>query len=48
MLADSQSILNRWKNHICQSLHVDGFNDDRQTAIHTAEAPVPKPSGLLG
>ena len=44
MLADSHSILNRWKNHVCQSLHVDGFNDVRQTAIRTAEPPVPEAS----
>jgi len=43
VLADSRSILNRWKNHVCHSLHLDGFNDVRQTEIHTAEPPVPEP-----
>jgi hypothetical protein len=44
LLADSHSILNRWKNYFCQLLNVHGFNDVRQTKIHTAEPLVPEPS----
>jgi hypothetical protein len=44
LLADSHSILNRWKNYFCQLLNVHGVNDVRQTEIHTAEALVPEPS----
>jgi hypothetical protein len=43
-LADSHSVLNRWRNHFCQLLNVQGDNDVRQTAIHTAEPLVPEPS----
>jgi hypothetical protein len=44
LLADSHSILNRWKNYFCQLLNVHGINDVRQTEIHTAEPLVPGPS----
>jgi hypothetical protein len=44
LLADSHSILNRWKNYFCQLLNVHGVNDVRQTEIHTAEPLVPEPS----
>jgi hypothetical protein len=44
LLADSHSILNRWKNYFCQLLSVSGVNDVRQTEIHTAEPLVPEPS----
>jgi hypothetical protein len=44
LLADSHSILNRWKNYFCQLLNVHGINDDRQTEIQTAEPLVPEPS----
>jgi hypothetical protein len=44
LLADSHSILNRWKNHSCQLLNVHGVNDVRQTEIHTAEPLVLEPS----
>jgi hypothetical protein len=43
-LADSHSILNRWKNYFCQLLNVHGVNDVRQTEIHTADPLVPEPS----
>jgi hypothetical protein len=43
LLADSRSILNRWKNYFCQLLNVHGVNDGRQTEIHTAEPLVPEP-----
>jgi hypothetical protein len=41
LLADSHSILYRWKNYFCQLLNVHWVNDVRQTKIHTAE---PSPS----
>ena len=44
MVADSHSILARWRNHFSQLLNVHGFNDVRQTDIHTAEPLVPEPS----
>jgi hypothetical protein len=44
LLADSHSILNRWKNYFCQLLNVHGVNDVRQTEIHTAEPLVREPS----
>jgi hypothetical protein len=44
LLADSRSILNRWKNYFCQLLNVHGVDDVRQTEIHTAEPLVPEPS----
>jgi hypothetical protein len=43
LLADSHSILNRWKNYFCQILNVRVVNDVRQTEIHTAELLVPEP-----
>jgi hypothetical protein len=43
LLADSHSILNKWKNYFCQLLNVHGVNDVRQTEIHTAEPLVPEP-----
>jgi hypothetical protein len=46
LLADSHSILNRWKNYFCQLLNVHRVNDVRQTEIHTAEPLVPEPSSF--
>jgi hypothetical protein len=46
LLADSHSILNRWKNYFCQLLNVHGVNDVRQTEIHAAEPLVPEPSSV--
>jgi hypothetical protein len=43
LLADSHSILNRWKNYFRQLLTVHGVNDVMQTEIHTAEPLVPEP-----
>jgi hypothetical protein len=37
LLADSHSILTRWRNHLFQLLNVHGVNNVRQTEIHTAE-----------
>jgi hypothetical protein len=46
LLADSHSILNRWKNYFCQLLNVHGVNDVGQTEIHAAEPLVPEPSSF--
>jgi hypothetical protein len=43
LLADSHSILNRWKNYFCQLLNVHGVNDVKQTEIHAAELLEPEP-----
>jgi hypothetical protein len=44
LLADSHSMLNRCKIHLCQLLNIHGVNGVRQTAIHTVESLVPEPS----
>jgi hypothetical protein len=44
LVADSHSILARWRNHFFQLLNVHGVNDVRQTEIHTAEPLVPEPN----
>jgi hypothetical protein len=44
LLADPQSILNRWKNFFNQVLNVHGVHNVGQTDIHTAEPLVPEPS----
>ena len=44
LVADSHSILARWRNCFSQILNVHGVNDVRQTEIHTAEPLVPEPS----
>jgi hypothetical protein len=46
LLADSHSVLNRWKNHFCQLLNLRGFKAIWQTEIHTADTLVPKPSAV--
>jgi hypothetical protein len=43
-LADSHSILNRWKNCCCQLPNVHGVYIVRQTEIYKAEPVVPEPS----
>jgi len=43
LVADSPSILGRWRNHFLQLLNIHGVNDVRQTEIHTAEPLVPEP-----
>ena len=45
-VADSHSILARWRNHFLQLLNVHEVNDVRQTEIHTAEPLVPGPSAF--
>ena len=42
MVTDFHSILARWRNHFYQLFNVQGVDDDRQTAIHTAEQLVPE------
>jgi hypothetical protein len=44
LLADPQSVLNRWKNFFNQVLNVHGVHNVRQKNIHTAEPLVPEPS----
>jgi hypothetical protein len=47
LLADSQNIVNRWKNYFSQLLNVHNVSDVRQTDVHTAEPLVPGPRRLL-
>jgi len=44
LLADSHSILARWKKHFSQLLNIHGVYAVRHTELHTAERPVPEPS----
>jgi hypothetical protein len=44
LLADPQSVLNRWKNFFNKVLNVHAVHDVRQMDIHVAEASVPEPS----
>jgi hypothetical protein len=44
LVADSHSILARWRKYFSQLLNVHGVNYVRQTAIHTVESLVPEPS----
>jgi hypothetical protein len=46
LLADSHSILNRWRNYIFKLLNVNNVNDVRQIKVHMAEALVTGPSHL--
>jgi len=46
LVADSHSILSRWRNYFSKLLNVHGVNDVRQTEIHTAEPHVPEPSAF--
>ena len=46
LVADSHSILARWRNHFSQLLNVHGVNGVRQTEIHTAEPLVPELSAV--
>jgi hypothetical protein len=41
LLADSQNILNRWKNYVSHLLNVHNVSDVRQIEVHTAEPLVP-------
>jgi hypothetical protein len=45
LVADSLTILARWRNHFSQLLNIHGVNNGRQTEIvHTAVPLVPEPS----
>ena len=44
LVADSHSILARWRNCFSQMLNVHEVNDVRQTEIHTTEPLIPEPS----
>jgi hypothetical protein len=46
LVADSQSILARWRKFCSQLLNVHGVNNLKQTEIHTAEPLVPEPSAF--
>jgi hypothetical protein len=46
LLADSDNILNRWKNHFSQLLNVHNVGDVRQIEVHAAEPIVPDPSRI--
>jgi len=46
LVADSCSILARWRNHFFQLLNIHGVNDIRQTEIHTGEPLVSEPSAF--
>jgi hypothetical protein len=46
LIADSHSILARWRNHFSQLLNIHGVNDVRQTEVHTAEPLVAEPSAF--
>jgi hypothetical protein len=43
-LADSNTIVNRWKSYFSQLLNVQNFSDIRQIEIHVAEPLLPGPS----
>jgi len=44
LVADSHSIVARWRNYFAQLFNVHGVKDIRQAEIHTAEPLVPEPS----
>jgi hypothetical protein len=44
--ADSQNILNKWKNYFSQLLNVHNISDVRQIEVHMAEPLVPGLSRL--
>ena len=46
MVADSNSILARWRNRFSHLLNIHGANDVRQTELHTAELLVPEQSAF--
>jgi len=46
LIANSCSILGRWRNYFSQLLNVHGANDVKQTEIHTAEPLVPESSAF--
>ena len=44
LVADSRSILARWRNYFSQLLNVHGVNEIGQAETHTEEPLVPEPS----
>jgi hypothetical protein len=46
LVADSHSILARWRNYFSQLFIIDGFIDVRQAEVHTFEPLVPEPSAF--
>jgi hypothetical protein len=46
LLADSNTIVNRWKSYFSQLLNVHNVSGFSQTQIHTPEPLVPGPSHL--
>jgi hypothetical protein len=44
LLADSQNVLNRWKNFFNQMINIHGVHNVRQEDIQTTEPLVPEPS----
>ena len=43
-VADSHSIVSRWRNYFSQLFNVHGVKDVEQAEIHTAKPLVPEPS----
>ena len=48
LVADSHSILARWRNYFSKPLNGHGVNDVRQTEIHIAKPLVLEPSAFEG
>ena len=46
LVANSRSIMARWRNSFPQILSVHGVSEVRRAEIHTAEPLVPEPSAL--
>ncbi len=46
LVADSYSIVAKWRDYFSQLLNVHGVNDIKHTDIHTAEPLVPEPSAF--
>ena len=46
LVADSHSILARWRNHFSQLLNILGVNNIRHTAIPTAQPLMPEPNAF--
>jgi hypothetical protein len=44
LVAESHSILAKWRKYFSQLVNVQGVNDIKLTEIHTAEPLVPEPS----
>ena len=44
LVADSHSIVARWRNYFSHLFNTHGVKDVRQAEIHTAEPLVPEPS----